>query len=156
MEQCKINVYSVWIQANHSWKKRADGADTSVLFFRLAVLFFCQWARKYCTVLVFHAILRQISNYCFCDIFCVSFLSVLFFMLFPTMRPFMMKIIALEYSEDYSQRSGGPADLGGRGAMPSWCDFLALFKLDFWQTFAKIQFSLKMYCDQKMCCDNSF
>ena len=32
----------------HNWKKNVDSADTSVLFFRLAVLLFSQWTRKCC------------------------------------------------------------------------------------------------------------
>ena len=101
------------VHLKHCWKKRADGADTSVLFFSLAVLVFCKWTRRYCFfsafccenwhirwmkwhpdslrwsrtcfLAVFHTILSQISNYYFCAISSCKFLSVLFFMLFPTM-----------------------------------------------------------------------
>ena len=41
------------------------------------------WRRgQACFVMVFHAILRQISNYCFCAISLREFLSVLFFYAF--------------------------------------------------------------------------
>ena len=79
-------------------EKRADGADTSVLCFRLAVFlpvdtqvfFFCillwkltfiKWMNRHpvnlrggqkCFLMVFHAIL----NYCFCAIFRIRFLSI--------------------------------------------------------------------------------
>ena len=39
MTTCTMSVYVIDI---------ADGADRSVLFFRHAVLLFCQWTRKYC------------------------------------------------------------------------------------------------------------
>ena len=73
----------------------SNGADTSVLFFRLAVLFICMWKRillflhfavkidirwmnrhivslsvgkKTYFLMAFHAILRKISNHCLCAI----------------------------------------------------------------------------------------
>ena len=91
--------------------KRANGADTSVLFFGLAAIFFCQWTRKYCFIIafycenlhrrwmnrypvslmggqtsfsmVFQALLMQILNYRFCAISsCELFVCAISFLLF--------------------------------------------------------------------------